>query len=182
MQRGEALHFSHFVRTLSSLLQAPADTDMLRFRIALKFGRSDREEEMSLLIPLNALEVLQAGDDSARHALKSSVADRYWRDSMIRAAAASELPLTCVLARIDLSVAEIGNLQPGSVVPLPTDMTMAVELRIDQPDGVHDQPGIIFGRLGAASGKRAIRLSRSPEPALLAFLDPVAKIAIDRPG
>lgn len=172
--QGEHLVFSGFVRSLSAILDAPSDTDVLRYRLSLTFGRSETPLELSFLIPLNVLETLQPGDDTANRVLRATAADKNWQAAMVRAAATSKLPLTCVLAQIELSVREIGLLSKGSIIPLPVDQTMEVELRVDHPGRPDDQATIATGRLGAASGKRAIRLTRPPDPNMVRLLAPVA--------
>ncbi len=173
-REGEALRFSHYVGALSALLDAPNDTDMLIYRLAMRFDRAADALDLTFLVPLSALEVLQAGDDAARRVLGATAADRHWQRAMVQAGCQAELGLTCVLAQIDMSVGQISDLREGSLIELPIDQTMDVDLRIDQPGGVHDQPVIAQGRLGTASGKRAIRLSAPPAPGLIDMLAPLA--------
>lgn len=123
---------------------------------------------MPVFIPLDTLDLLDGG--TAGRGLPLPVGPPVWTDTMVEAARGAPLRMVGVLHEKKMSIGDIRELKVGSVIPMPHDHNMHINLRIDMPEGVAREPTIGGGKLGAVDGQRAVRLSGPPAADLLKHL------------
>ncbi|MEM8754090.1 MAG: FliM/FliN family flagellar motor switch protein [Pseudomonadota bacterium] len=172
-----ALRFERFRRTIGLGVGAPEGADMLSLDVAVALGAEAEPRDLTLFVPYYVFDFYRGERRTAPppppairpdHASPETV----WTTAMARAAKNAELRLVAVLSQMKLSVEEISAMRPGVVVALPDDVEMTVDLRLDQIGGVAEEPQLCFGALGAASGKRAVKIDEPPDEEFLARVTP----------
>lgn len=180
-ERGVAMGFARFARKASSLAEAPDAIDTLAFRLSLSFGDGGAPAPLSFIVPLGVLDMYRAAQkaESARRPLIAgpSAPEAIWTTTMVAAVQMAEFRLIGVLNEMTLTVSEIGELVPGSIIPLPVEQRMEVGLRLDTRKGVAGAPEIAAGALGVAGGRRAVKISAPPEDAFIESLLPYTAAA-----
>lgn len=171
---GAAIDFDHFTRKPTSLTEAPDSLDTLVFHLSLTVGKEQLETQF--IVPLGVLDIYRAAETKAalKRPLISESAARgaLWSTAMLTAARTAEYRLIGVLQELTLTVKEVGDLVPGSVIPLPPGARMEVGLRVDSPQGVAGAPDLAYGSLGTSEGKRAVKISLPPADELIRGLIP----------
>lgn len=173
---GAAIDFDCFTRKPTSLTEAPDSLDTLVFSLTLSLGQEPMETQF--IVPLGVLDIYRAAE--TRAALKrppigdSAARGALWSTAMLTAARTAEYRLIGVLQELTLTIEEVGELVPGSVIPLPPGARMEVGLRIDSPQGVAGAPDVAFGPLGTSEGKRAVKIAVPPADELIRSLTPFA--------
>ncbi|QIE55392.1 hypothetical protein G5B40_07935 [Pikeienuella piscinae] len=175
--RGVAMGFARFTRKASALAEAPDAIDTLAFRLSLSIGDGG-PAPLSFIVPLGVLDMYRAAEkaESAKRPLIAgpSAPEAIWTSTMLAAVQMAEFRLIAVLNEMTLTVSEIGELVPGSIIPLPVEQRMEVGLRLDTRKGVAGAPEIAAGALGVAGGRRAVKIGTPPEHAFIENLRPYA--------
>lgn len=174
-ENGVALHFARFARKATSLAEAPDTVDTLGFTIEIGFCDGSAPHSLVFILPLGTLDIYRAAEKAAAaRPLLSQLAPtgELWTSAMLAAAQTAEFRLVGVLYEMALTVGDIGELRPGSIIPLPEGDRMEVGLRIDRPDGVAGGSEIAAGVLGVSDGRRAVRITTPPDEAFIERLRP----------
>ncbi|MEM7546441.1 MAG: FliM/FliN family flagellar motor switch protein [Pseudomonadota bacterium] len=178
-QDGEALRFSRFAKSVKTFMDIPDDMDVLTYTLTLQFESRGPELELLFLVPLNVLDVLRASSPNGAISRMSGFganADSLWNKTMTAAASQAQLKLVGVLAQFPLTIEEVNELEPGSLIELPAMTDMIVDLKIDEPGGVTNSGSIGCGALGADNGNRAVKLTEDLDHAFDTHLKPVRDI------
>jgi flagellar motor switch protein FliM len=159
-----AMTLGHFEQHVTMIRIAPEHSDVLVLRLSLDLGEAARSGDLEFVLPLSVLDAYQAGVDHDR--VKDEDEDQcdIWTTRMAQAAREAPAHLRAVLHRAEMSVADLAALQPGMVIPLPAGSRGTVELTFEAAD--MDRP-LARGRLGAFEGRKAVKLTEPPDPALL---------------
>lgn len=169
-ESGIALAFARFARRSTSLAEAPDQMDTIAFEVEMAFGDDTPPYAFRLILPLGALDIYRAAEKAAASVRPSigrlAVSGELWASAMISAARSAEFRFVGVLAEVSMTVEEISALAPGSIIQLPEERTLEVSLRIDQPGGLAGKPELATGVLGAADGRRAVKIGAPPDPQL----------------
>lgn len=174
--------FTRFLRNRASILEADDDVDVLNIRVSIAFAEGETPRSIDFFTLFSALDVIKAARASAQKSKTAAVddgKDNLWSATMLAAANAAEFRMVTVLAEKSLSLGEIRELKPGAVLPLPVAEGLKVDLRIDRPGGVVDEPALMLGALGAFDGQRAVRLTEAPDDR---FLDQVRRYSLPDQG
>lgn len=147
------------------------DTGVDGLAITLSLTLSGPEDVFALpvFIPLTTLDLLEGQRPS-----KTSVASdspSIWSRTMLSAARGATFRMVGVLYEKKMSIGDIRDMTIGSIIPLPPEHNMQIDLRVDTPAGVTHEPTIGGGVLGVIDGQRAVRLTAPPEKAFLAHLE-----------
>lgn len=158
-----AMTLEQFEQHVTMVRIAPEHSDVLVIRISLDMGEAARSGEFDLVLPLAVLDAYRAAAPlNARGGGRSDI----WSRKMAQAAADAPIRLEAVLHRLKLPLAEIEALKIGDVIPLPGECRESVEVRIEGQDAAP----LVFGRLGAVPGAKAVKLSEDPDPRRIAPL------------
>lgn len=174
-EAGVALFFRRFARRATSLAEAPDAMDTIAFRIEIGFAEETPPLTLDLILPLSALDLYRAAekDTASRPPLgRVNASGEIWASAMLSAARTAEYRFVGVLAELTLTVEEVAALVPGSVLLLPEERKLEVSLRVDRPGGVAGRGDLARGALGAAEGRRAVKITAPPAPAFTENLLP----------
>lgn len=152
------MRFERFEQHASMIRIAPEHSDALALRLDLEIGEAGRRGALDLVLPLAVLDVYRA---ASRPAEQAPGQGDLWSAHMARAALAAPVRLDAVLERLKMSVSELEDLRPGSVIPLSPRCRGSVSLAV-QGGGA-----LAAGRLGAADGRKAVKLADPPPPELV---------------
>jgi flagellar motor switch protein FliM len=159
-----AMRLNHFEQHVTMVRIAPEHSDVLVLRLSLDVGEAARSGDFDLVLPLSVLDAYQAGVDPEAAGPAEEEQIDIWTARMAQAARQAPAHLRAVLHRADMSVAELSALEPGMIIPLPAGSRGHVQLTFEGVDG--GQP-LAYGRLGAFEGRKAVKLTEPPDPALL---------------
>lgn len=131
----------HYIQPLADLRAVEmtlADCPYNLFTIKIDFSDGAKTGEMRILLPLC---------EAAPEVQKINIA---WENDLANLVGGTHAEVEAVLARKELSLSEVTALQVGSIITLPREVVSQI-LLVDM-----DGEGITFGRLGQASGMRAV--------------------------
>lgn len=122
---------------------------VIHLRVSLGFGA--KEGDWFLILPDMSEEVC-CPDDTQTEA----EAARDWQERLTVAISASEVEVSAILGRVQITLSEALRLRPGDIVQVPETAleTLTLESINHEPLGI--------GRLGQARGQRAVRLTADP--------------------
>lgn len=105
---------------------------------------------VSICIPYSAVEPLQA---ELRSTLRSEdgMAD-YWRPEIRNKLLAARVGVRTEVARLELTLGDLRNLQPGDILPIETPSEISVEV---------EGTAAYIGRPGAVDGNNAVQITRN---------------------
>lgn len=149
--------------------EGASGVDGLAITLSLTLSGPDDVFTLPIFIPLTTLDLLEGQRPSRVSAANN--APSIWSRTMQIAARTAGLRMVGVLHEKKLSIGDIRDMRVGSVIPLPPDHHMQIDLRIDAPNGVSNEPTIGGGVLGVVDGQRAVRLTAPPDEAFLAHLE-----------
>lgn len=173
-----SLRFDRFRRAAELGVGSPKVADMLAIEITVTLGADAEPRDLTFNVPFFVLDFFRAEESAAAAQPTPPVRqdratpEAVWTATMSRAARNAELRLVAVLTQMKLSVEEISAMKPGSILELNDDVEMSVDLRLDQLGGVALEPQLCFGVLGAASGKRAVKIEEPPDEKFLQRVTP----------
>jgi flagellar motor switch protein FliM len=146
-----------------------AGVDGLAITLSLALSGPDDVFALPVFIPLTTLDILEGPLPTKAN----SVADApsIWSRTMLAAARGAAFRMVGVLHEKKMSIGDIRDMKVGSVIPLPPEHHMQIDLRIDAPNGVTREPTIGGGVLGVIDGHRAVRLTAPPDETFLAHLE-----------
>lgn len=139
----------------AAVAEASDPVAMAAFRVTP--GRRGRAGGLAIILPYALLE-------SARHLLLRpyrggrSVDDRLWSDHMAASTAAAEVALYAVLDRLKVPLGAVADWRVGDVLVLEADADRPIALHGEDATGRGLGPRVAAGRLGAARGRRALRI------------------------
>ncbi|SET43441.1 FliM/FliN family flagellar motor switch protein [Oceanicella actignis] len=165
------MSFSHFEQHVTMVRIAPEHSDVLRLRLSLDIGEAARSGEFDLVLPLSVLDAYKASAQPEAALEEPDKAD-LWSEHMARAAAQAPVRVRSVLKRLRLTVGQIEDLAPGVVIPLDEKCREDVELAFES-----DGKQLARGRLGAADGRKAVKLTVPPDPVLQSRLRELIEVS-----
>lgn len=142
---------------------APDNADVLVLNVSLDIGEAARSGDFDMVIPLSVLDSFKAAGRSKSQEKAERNAMDLWANRMSRAAREAPLRLTSVIHRLHLDIGTVQSWRPGDLLEIPASGRERVELMID---GQGEVP-VAIGRLGALEGRKAVKLSLPPDPALV---------------
>lgn len=125
--------------------------------------------ELPVFIPFSTLDCLD--NTPPAPSAGQTAAPSVWSRTMLTAARNAPFRMVGVLHEKQMSVGDIKDMKVGSVISLPADHRMQIDLRIDTPRGVSREPTVGGGVLGVADGQRAVRLTAPADADFLAYLE-----------
>lgn len=162
---GPAMSIARHEQHVSMVRIAPEHSDVLVLRLGLDVGEAARSGDFLLVLPLSVLDAYRAAAP-AKASAGPSKAD-IWSRHMARAAADAPVRLEAVLHRELVPLADLQALVPGTVLPLPREARERVRIRLA---GQGEAPPLAEGRLGSRDGRKAVKLTEGPDPAVIAAL------------
>lgn len=162
----EWMELSHYEQHVTMARIAPENADVLLLNVSLDIGEAARSGSFDVIIPLSVLDSFKAA--SPRRPAMERIGDGIdlWSTRMTQAARDAPVRLTSVIHRLQLDIGSIQSWREGDVLPIPPVGRSRIELMIPGQDSAP----IALGRLGAFDGKKAVKITLPPEPALIAQL------------
>lgn len=172
-----ALRFDKFLKNPSSILDVEEEMEMFSIRISISLGSVDEPRELTLNLPLNVLDYYKAAEIAAQAATLRIAArpepgapSALWSRAMLKAANEASYPVTAVLSQFEITLQEIGELGPGSVLPLPSLDGLTADLRFNLSGDLRRAPTIAVGAVGAHGDNRALKIIEEPDDMLIETL------------
>lgn len=166
---------ARFVQDIEPLAMMAGDLDVWDVTLEVAFTAAETPLPVRFLAALGALDDYRAPPPAPKRPGEITIeAETAWGNAMVSAARRAEVRLVTVLHQRALNVDELDQLEVGAVIPLPPADRIEVELRLDAPNGVAEQPVAARAALGAADGWRAVKLIHGLEPDFIAQLEPYA--------
>lgn len=127
------------------------DRPLQILRCTFRLGASDRTGHLSLILHDRKIETAQMQERQVRQAAAQDW-DMRWPDIVL----GSQAQLNAILHRQTMTLAQLGTLQPGTVLGIPDACMEGV--RLETMSGQM----LAVGRLGQSRGQRALRLAAPP--------------------
>lgn len=143
--------------------------DGLAITLSVTLSGAEDVFAMPVFIPLTTLDLLEGPPSDKPSA--STDTPSVWSRTMLAAARNAGFRMVGVLHEKKMSIGDIRDMQVGSVIPLPLDHKMQIDLRVDTPNGVTLEPTVGGGVLGVIDGQRAVRLTAPPDETFLSHLE-----------
>lgn len=143
--------------------------DGLAIVLSVALAGGTEKFELPIFMPLSTLDFLESTEPS-RTAVQTTTPSA-WSRTMLTAARNAPFRMVGVLHEKQMSIGDIKDMKVGGVIPLPADHRMQIDLRIDAPQGVANEPTVGGGVLGVVDGQRAVRLTAPADPDFLTHLD-----------
>lgn len=150
---------------ITQLRFAQTSSDVLLLNLALDIGPAARSGCLLFFLPLALLDVICALNQKQGTRPREAVED-LWRVNMRLAASHAPVRVDAVLQTRRMSLGQVMDLRPGTVLPLPEGVIDEVRLVIGQPGGGTAELGV--GRLGLREEHRAVALREDLDPRIIA--------------
>lgn len=164
--------FEHMPMTANIV---PDQTDVLFVRISMDIGEAARSGNLDLVIPLAALDGIQARLQRA-FSVNSGAQGDAWAEHMLDVVLDTEVQLTPQLFSSEFNVGELSRMQVGQVLPLNPNAHNNIELRLQSPTA---KITLARARLGSWKGRKALKLLDDPSPE---FLEPLREVVEQKPA
>lgn len=122
---------------------------VIHLRVSLGLGA--KEGDWYLILPDMSEDIIRPDNTQTE-----AEAARDWQERLSAAVSASEVEVSAILGRVQITLSEALRLRPGDILQVPETAleTLTLESITHEPLGI--------GRLGQARGQRAVRLTADP--------------------
>ncbi|RED12792.1 FliM/FliN family flagellar motor switch protein [Pontivivens insulae] len=161
----ERMSFDRMEDNVTQLNLANRAADVLVIEVNLDIGEAARNADVQVVIPLSMLDGIKAA--SPREVAETDKSRDLWNDQLQRAAQRMQVDLDTVIARKQLALGDLADLEVGTIIDLPRASIDTVELVIG--NGASGTFAAL-GTLGQRAGQKVLRLNEDLTPELKAHL------------
>ena len=152
----EKLRVAGHKQDVNTVRIAPKTADVLLLKVSLDIGEAARSGDFDLIIPLSLLDQFRASTQLVETEEVVSPTD-LWRRQMRLSVSEASMPLHGILHTHSMSLAEVKNLEPGLVIPVPADAINQIGLVLDL--GTEYMTQVTTARLGSHENKKVVKLN-----------------------